>query len=245
MIALPLVPFRRIAPLSLICLFVPHLAAETRTTLVVRADERTGRLVRSVVVPSHVVTPVITPGKQEPEPQPAAPVSLAAGSITELIDAIAQTYNIEAQLVHSVIKAESNYNPVAVSPKGAQGIMQLIPSTARRFGVSNSFNVQQNIEGGVRYLKYLMDLYHDDYVKVIAAYNAGEGAVTKYGGIPPYSETVDYVYRVARYLKSARQSADPKAKVVAASTEPARSPEDGIPVHASIASDGKVYYKTP
>ncbi len=86
--------------------------------------------------------------------------------------------------MHSVIRAESNYNPAAVSPKGAQGLMQLIPSTARRFGVTDTFDAAENIEGGVRYLRFLLDYYHDDYTKSIAAYNAGEAAVDKYKGVP-------------------------------------------------------------
>ncbi len=152
-----------------------------------------------------------------------------------MINAIAERNNVEPSLVHSVIKAESNYNPLALSPKGAQGLMQLIPSTARRFGVSNSFNVQQNVEGGVKYLKFLMDLYHDDYVKVIAAYNAGEGAVERYHGIPPYSETLNYVYRVGKNLKIARQICRFEGKGRGASGA-TRRPFDlyrGVPSHRS------------
>ncbi len=221
----------------------------TRTTISVRADAHSGRLVRSVVV-----TPRAVSGPEAPEPIPAAetlpPVN--ASSLTEMIDTIAARNQVEASLVHSVIKAESNYNPVAISPAGAQGIMQLIPSTARRFGVSNSFNVQQNIEGGVKYLKFLIDLYHNDYRKVIAAYNAGEGAVAKYGGIPPYAETMTYVVRVAKNLKTARQVAElraaerkitlPVAVTTIASAATAESQTH--PIVAVTGEDGKVYYKT-
>jgi len=105
---------------------------------------------------------------------------------------------------------ESNYNPLAVSPKGAQGIMQLMPQTAARFGVRNSFDPKENIDGGVRYLKFLQDLFKDDLLAA-AAYNAGEGAVTKYGGVPPYKETIDYVARVGKKLGEAK-----KAKAIAA-----------------------------
>jgi soluble lytic murein transglycosylase-like protein len=178
-----------------------------------------------------------TPG---PIPVNAA---VAAGSLTELIDSIALKYQVEAPLVHSVIQAESNYNPVAVSRAGAQGIMQLIPSTARRFGVSNSFNVQQNIEGGVKYLRFLLDLYKDDYRKVIAAYNAGEGAVNRYGTIPPYTETLNYVVRVARNLKVARQAAEIKHAAAQPVVQKA-SVEDTHPIQAWVGDDGKVYYKT-
>ena len=201
------------------------LPAQTRVTSVVRPDARTGRLVRSVMVP---------------RPAPLAPVSSA--ELDAFIDRSASLNEVEGPLVESVIKAESNYNPSAISPKGAQGLMQLIPSTARRFGVANSFNPEQNIEGGVKYLKYLLELYHQDYVKAIAAYNAGEGAVAKYGGIPPYPETRNYVAQVAKNLRVARTRAARKVK-------PAPVQMASIaaynPIEASVNSDGKVYYRTP
>ena len=80
--------------------------------------------------------------------------------------------------------------------------MQLIPSTAKRFGVKNSFDMQENVEGGTKYLKYLIGLFHGDYARAVAAYNAGEAAVTKYGGVPPYKETQSYVAQVAKRLRS-------------------------------------------
>lgn len=243
--------FWRSAPVLLLCLGVTAGHAEsvaTRTTLVVRADAHSGRLIRSVVVaPRPASLPVssasVTPATSE------ALQEIEAGTISELIDAIAERNQVEAPLVHSVIKAESNYNPAALSPKGAQGLMQLIPSTARRFGVSNSFNIQQNIEGGVKYLKFLMDLYHNDYVKVIAAYNAGEGAVTKYGGIPPYSETINYVYRVGKNLKAARQFAESKAaerkvKPVTVETAAVKPADEPHSIQAVTGDDGRIYYKT-
>ena len=104
--------------------------------------------------------------------------------LEKMVDRIAVEQGVESPLVHSVIRAESNYNPNAVSPKGAQGIMQLIPATARRFGVSNPFDAAENIQGGVRYLRCLLDYYQGDYPKAIAAYNAGEGAVDQYHGVP-------------------------------------------------------------
>jgi soluble lytic murein transglycosylase-like protein len=117
--------------------------------------------------------------------------------------------------------------------------MQLIPSTAKRFGVTNSFNPTQNIEGGVKYLKYLLGLYDGNYAMAIAAYNAGEGAVARYGGIPPYAETRNYVSSVAKHLKTARQGAARKP----APAKPAEAPEYN-PIQASIAADGKIYYRT-
>jgi len=147
--------------------------------------------------------------------------------------------------VHSVIRAESNYNPYAVSPKGAQGLMQLIPSTAKRFGVSNAFDVADNVLGGVKYLKFLLDYYQNDYVRTIAAYNAGEAAVDKYNGIPPYNETRNYVSRVAQNLKTARASRISTAKAEAAPAAVTDNRETFKRIEASVGSDGRIYYRTP
>jgi soluble lytic murein transglycosylase-like protein len=122
------------------------------------------------------------------------------------IDRVAQQFAVDANLVKAVIHAESGFNPRAVSPKGAQGLMQLMPSTARRVGVRNPFVAEENLKGGVQYLAMLVRKY-DNIRHALAAYNAGEGAVDQYGGIPPYSETQTYVSRVLelrdRYQKGA------------------------------------------
>jgi soluble lytic murein transglycosylase-like protein len=165
-------------------------------------------------------------------------------SLGAMIDRIADEHGVETHLVHSVIRAESNYNPVAVSPKGALGIMQLIPSTARRFGVSNAFDAKENIQGGVRYLRFLLDYYQGDYAKAIAAYNAGESAVDKYNGVPPFVETQNYVYQVARNLKAARQAA-PKTIAIIKETAVNNESETTRPIQASTGSDGRIYYRTP
>jgi soluble lytic murein transglycosylase-like protein len=130
--------------------------------------------------------------------------------------------------------------------------MQLIPATARRFGVSNIFDARENIQGGVRYLRFLLDYYQGDYPKAIAAYNAGEAAVDKYNGIPPFPETQNYVYQVARNLKAARQSVmKPEAKSAAVAPLTTVNPaavingETAKPIQASVGSDGRVYYRTP
>lgn len=193
-----------------------------RVMTVVRADN-SGRLVRMMRV-------------QVAEPD------MATSELIALIDSIAVQNGVEESLVHSVIRAESNYNARAVSPKGAMGMMQLIPSTARRFGVNNPFDVRENVEGGVKYLRFLLDYYSDNYPKAIAAYNAGENAVDRYQGIPPYAETQNYVYRVASNLKVARtrKKAQPEAPVAVAATET----ETHQAIRASVGSDGKVYYRT-
>jgi hypothetical protein len=160
----------------------------SQKTLVVRADPRTGKLVRSVV-------PVKAVSRQE-----------TSINIPEMVEKAARDNHVDPLLVHSIIQVESNYNPYAVSPKGAEGLMQLMPPTARDWGVTNSFDPRQNIEAGVRYLKYLQDLYKDDRL-ALAAYNAGPGAVQKYNRIPPYPETQDYVNRVGQQYGAAKKAA--------------------------------------
>jgi hypothetical protein len=204
----------------ILMVFMPTFAAAAdHVTTVVHADQKTGKLVRSIAV---------------------APVTQAASSdLDGLIDRIAEQHGVEGSLVHSVIQTESNYNPLAVSPKGALGLMQLIPSTAKRFGVADAFNVAENIQGGVRYLRFLLDYYQNDYVKTIAAYNAGEAAVDRYNGIPPFQETRGYVYAVARNLKTARAKQE-ASRIAAIPT----TPEDTGTVIAFTSADGKLYYRT-
>jgi soluble lytic murein transglycosylase-like protein len=112
-----------------------------------------------------------------------------------VIEHYANKYGVDPTLVRAVIQVESNFNPNCVSSKGARGLMQLMPATARRFGVTNIHDPEQNIHGGVRFLSYLMRLFNEDLPRVLAGYNAGENAVLKYGGIPPYAETSTYVVR--------------------------------------------------
>lgn len=112
------------------------------------------------------------------------------------IQEISARYGVDASLVHAVIGVESAFNPWAVSRKGAQGLMQLMPRTASALGVRDSFNPRDNIEGGVRHLRYLLDRYPGNVPLALAAYNAGEGAVDYYGGIPPYPETQQYVQKI-------------------------------------------------
>jgi hypothetical protein len=107
---------------------------------------------------------------------------------------------VEVALVRAIIQVESDFDHLAISSKGAQGLMQLMPDTARRMGVTNAFDPRQNIFGGVRYLRFLLDLFRGDIALVAAAYNAGENAVTRYGGVPPYKETRGYVEKVQTLL---------------------------------------------
>ena len=118
------------------------------------------------------------------------------------IVAAARTYQLEPALLHAVISAESGYNPLARSAKGARGLMQLMPATARRYGVENPLDPEQNIYGGAAYLHDLLALFGNDVKLALAAYNAGEGTVREYGyRIPPYRETTQYVPKVLTYYK--------------------------------------------
>jgi len=219
-----------------------------RVTSVVRPDMRTGKLVRSVVVSPKPVTEVrvaeavVQPrevGAGAPAPEPLAPPS----GINEAVRRIAAEHALPEQLIHSVIKVESNYNARAISNKGAQGLMQLIPATARRFGVGDAFNPVENIQGGARYLRYLLDLYSGDYPLALAAYNAGEGAVARYGGVPPFAETQNYVILVRRQLELAQKAA--AAKTVGAATPPqAVEAKEAGPAHVVeiVQADGSVRY---
>jgi soluble lytic murein transglycosylase-like protein len=189
--------------------------------------------VAEAVIPPRVV------GAGSPVAEPVAPPS----GIDEAVRQIAAEHALPPQLIHSVIKVESNYNAHAISSKGALGLMQLIPATARRFGVSDAFNPVENIQGGARYLRYLLDLYDGDYPLTLAAYNAGEAAVARYGGVPPFAETQNYVILVRRQLEQARKAA--AAKTVAAPVPPqAVEAAEAGPAHVVeiIQADGSVRY---
>ncbi len=148
----------------------------------------------------------------------------AAGNdadVRGLVAEAAKSFDVNPLLVDSVIQVESNYNPFAVSPKGAQGLMQLMPGTAQRFGVTDSFDPKQNIEAGVRYLKFLQDTFQDDRL-AIAAYNAGEKAVAKYKDVPPYPETVSYVAKVGKKYGQAKRAAETKNETGSEAKQPKR-----------------------
>jgi hypothetical protein len=118
--------------------------------------------------------------------------------LAQLVKQASGTYRLDPDLVTSVIRAESGFNVRAVSPKGAQGLMQLMPQTASQLGVSNAFDPQANVEAGTRYLRELLERYNFDLIKALAAYNAGPERVERYGGVPPYYETRAYVARIVR-----------------------------------------------
>ena len=135
-------------------------------------------------------------------PQYVLPTAELIRQYSPVIETAAKTHGVEIALVHAVITAESGYNPRAVSRAGAQGIMQLMPDTARRFGVQNSFDATQNIHGGVRYLRELLTMFNGNKELAVAAYNAGENAVIRAGNrVPAYPETASYVPKVLGLYK--------------------------------------------
>ncbi|MGH9359677.1 MAG: lytic transglycosylase domain-containing protein [Terriglobia bacterium] len=139
--------------------------------------------------------------------RPANGASQPALSLTRIVQRTAGKFRVDPKLVDAVIKVESQYNPRAISPKGAIGLMQLIPATAERFGVQNPFNPRQNVQGGVGYLRYLLDLFKGNIPLSLAAYNAGEHTVLRDGAVPQIPETVNYVRKVTSLYRSGLEGA--------------------------------------
>ncbi len=188
---------------------------------VVRADAASGRLVRKIVAPA---------GEARRDPG----FWRRQARVDELVEQAAAKYGVDPLLVHAVIEVESSYNPFAVSPKGATGLMQLMEATARRLGVANRFAPQENIDAGVRYLKYLQGLFSDERL-ALAAYNAGEGAVIKHNRIPPYEETRTYVERVRRRYEELKGH----ARRLQPPTGPAYRP-----LEVALGPDGRLHLRT-
>jgi soluble lytic murein transglycosylase-like protein len=159
----------------------------------------------SVSVPRNRVAGVrrYVPVVQEPEEEPAEPLPWArvAGEYADMIRTVAAEYDLDPAVITAMVQVESNFDPYAVSHKGACGLLQLIPATAERFGVKDVFDPRDNLAGGARYFRWLLDRFENRMEFALAAYNAGENAVTHYDGIPPYRETRDYVARVLRKVK--------------------------------------------
>ena len=130
----------------------------------------------------------------------------------DVIQSAAKKYSVDADLIFSVIAAESNFNPRAISRRGARGLMQLLPATGARFGVKDIFDPAQNIDAGTQYLRDLMARYQGDLVLTLAAYNAGPGAVQRYGHVPPYNETISYVRAIRKTYAQRKSKDSPKTE---------------------------------
>jgi membrane-bound lytic murein transglycosylase MltF len=162
--------------------------------------------------------PPLEAGKNDSASRPQPPSENVRPDLNEVVRTASRNYHLDPDLVNSVIRAESGFNVRAISPKGAQGLMQLMPQTASNLGVQNAFDPKANVEGGTRYLRELLERYNFDLVKALAAYNAGPQRVEQYGGVPPYYETKAYVARVVRDFnkkklaeKTANQPPAPKS----------------------------------
>jgi soluble lytic murein transglycosylase-like protein len=136
--------------------------------------------------------------------------------VSDVINAVSSRHHLDPDLINSVIHAESGFNPRAVSAKGAQGLMQLMPKTASQLGVSDAFDPGANVEGGTRYLRELLERYNFDLIKALAAYNAGPQRVEQYHGVPPYYETQAYVARIVRDFNSKKLAERKSASLKAA-----------------------------
>lgn len=169
-------------------------------------------------VPTAHIAELIKEEPQKGPPAMAAPVPKAP-TVQDMVAQASDRHALDQALIDSVIRAESGYRPQARSPKGARGLMQLMPATAAELGV-DAAAPEQNVDGGTRYLRQLLDRYNGDLVKALAAYNAGPGRVSRYRGVPPYRETRAYVARVVRDFNRKKLA---ERKAAAALKRPART----------------------
>jgi hypothetical protein len=223
--------------LSIVVLAVPALRAEyvvlrSGQRLTVTGYQLVGDKYRLQMTGGKVEVAADDVVAIEPEdvftPLPAKPV--VAPPYRELVEAAAARYSVDADLISSVIAVESNFDPKAVSRKNARGLMQLLPETAARLGVQNIDDPKENIDGGTRYLRELLQKYNNDLVLTLAAYNAGPERVQQYGRVPPFAETISYVRRVKRGYEKSKTEASKKTSATktpatpGAGTVPASSP---------------------
>ena len=214
---------------------LPALAGEVavlRNGFTIRCErrEQNGDIIRLYTAGGHIDIPASeiasfetddTPVAPAPAPVPAPPLAAATPMMKPAMASAAQSQQVDLDqlvrdasnrnrldpdFVNSVIKAESGFHPRAVSPKGAQGLMQLMPGTAAQLGVADPFDPKANVDAGTLYLSRLLDQYHDDPIKALAAYNAGAHRVDKYHGIPPYHETHVYIARIVRDFNAKKRA---------------------------------------
>ena len=208
----------------------------TITRLYVDGDDSSFVDIPTAEIDHFEAAPADSSAKTHPHPslpQVSAPHPL---DLTELVNTASGTYRLDPDLVNSVIRAESAFNIRAVSPKGAQGLMQLMPQTASQLGVQNAFDPQANVDGGARYLRELLERYNFDLIKALAAYNAGPQRVEQYGGVPPYSETKAYVARIVRDFnkkklasRTSSQSTTSMSKTSTVANKPSGKPATSKP----------------
>ena len=193
----------------------PLEAAPAQNTAVVPAQNAIAPTANTAAA-----APAIVAAASQPRP------TMTQEQIEQVVREIASKHQLDPDFVASVIKAESDFKTRAVSPKGAQGLMQLMPQTAAQLGVKDAFDPKANVEAGTAHLSALLDLYHDDAIKALAAYNAGAHRVDQYHGVPPYKETQAYVAKIVRDFnakKRAQLKAAAAAKLAAQKSQPAKT----------------------
>jgi len=184
---------------------IPHRAREVRDNEVrLYLDDQHSAFV-------DVPAAEIADYRSEPDPSPTASAR-PPRTTGQIVAEAADKHGVDSDFIQSVIRQESGGNPVAVSRAGAQGLMQLMPSTAVQLGVKDSFSPEQNVHGGAQYLRELLERYNGDAVKALAAYNAGPAAVDRYKGVPPYAETRQYVRRVVRDYNKSKEASEKKVR---------------------------------
>lgn len=203
-----------------------HAIATTLLALAVRRGHEKARVLLAGQAPGDQLPDCLLP-----RVPPSAPVQDSVVSVEEveryvaglpawrrrqarLIERLAPGYAVDPRLALAIVRAESNFDPFALSPRNAQGLMQLIPETAERYGVRDVWNAEQNARGGLAHLRWLLQRFEGDIALVSAAYNAGEGAVKQYGGVPPFAETREYVRRVLAFYHAGRH-VTPQAQATA------------------------------
>ena len=179
---------------------------------------------------SHASIPA-PPGSAKSQPMKSRP------ALNQVVNSASAAYHLDPDLVNSVIHAESGFNSRAVSPKGARGLMQLMPGTANQLGVNDAFDPQANVDGGSRYLRELLERYNFDLVKALAAYNAGPQRVEQYRGVPPFRETRAYVARIVHEYNTKKIAQEKEAKQKQRSTKaPSHAHRASKPAATAIAS---------
>jgi hypothetical protein len=186
----------------------------------------------------YVDVPTIEIDRFEKDLSAPAPGKMGDSSqpMSEVIDAVSSRHHLDPDLINSVIHAESGFNPRAVSRKGAQGLMQLMPQTASRLGVVNAFDPGANVEGGTKYLRELLERYNFDLIKALAAYNAGPRRVEQFHGVPPYYETQAYVARIIRDFNR-KKLAERKAAALKTASNKKSSARGAPAVKAALLPD--------
>jgi len=220
---------------------VPSIARAEDDSVPRWQDTPSGRIITNVNdVEPRPETPSETVAQRIPQVSPlqtqSAATDLSESVLRSLVDSIAKDNGVDPALVDAMVRTESNYNPLAISSKGARGLMQLIPETGRRFGVQDFFDPRQNIEGGVRYIKYLLNMFDGNVDLSLAAYNAGENLVARLGRIPPYPETRNYVRKIRALYTKPYSYVDSNLEAAAARTTPVVSASAAVSSPATITA---------